>query len=1055
MHATLARQLKRLIFRLPEDPALPELAQLAGFLRDHDAPPDLLAFAEKLPDLLGRVDQAYEQFDRDLSLRSRSLKLSSDEFIRVNEELRKELSARERPLAELRELVSHLRQEAPSAGTGGVPPEVAGEDIGDLVHQVALLVHRQEAQQIELEGLHADLANQKYALDQHAIVSMTDLEGRITYANDRFCEISGYSRDELLGANHRIVRSGFHPPEFFGVLWAAISAGRVWHGEVRNRRKDGSFYWVSATIVPLLDSHGLPIQYIGIRTDITERKAMEARIEEQLHFTRELIEALPTALYLKGTDGRYQGFNKAFESLFGIDRAEWIGRTVFNLVPHEQATMMDAMDQTLFADATTQSYEGEFINRRTGEVRHGLYWKAPLTRYDGTVSGLIGTILDITERKRAEHDLREAKRIAEAANRSKSDFLANVSHEIRTPMNGIIGMTDLALDTPLDATQREYLGIVRSSAESLLVILNDLLDFSKIEAGKFHIESIPFNLPASIAETLKAIGVRAEKKGLRLRVELPPGLPVQVEGDPGRIRQVLTNLCDNAIKFTARGEITVSAAATPLDDGDCRVDVSVRDTGIGIPADKQAHIFEAFTQADTSTTRKYGGTGLGLTICTRLVHLMGGDIRVDSVPGAGSTFHFSVRVRCVATPEAEVPPPIGAWAGQRALVADQFEPSRKSLVYWLSAWGFEVDQATGGAEALALAAARAKDGRPFHLILLDAGLPAPDGFAFASALRECGLADGLGMVMLTTGGHRGDSGQCRALGIRGYLTKPVTALELRATIARVLAAPTETSETTLVTRHDLKEWLRPLEVLLVEDHLVNQKLAHTLLENAGHRVTLANDGREAVERFGEGPWDIVLMDMQMPVMGGIEATRRIRAAEAPGRRTPIIAMTANAMDDDRRACLEAGMDDHLPKPIDAARLLRTIDHWCARTGAPPAAAPTDRRPALQPAADFAGVLERADPETLDAIGTALVAQLPLDLQMARTAQSAGDLGALRRASHNLKGTLGLFDVPALVALARRIESAPEAADDAALDELDRGVGAFVAALQDRIGNPGA
>ena len=333
------------------------------------------------------------------------------------------------------------------------------------------------------------LNNQKFALDQHAIVSITDLQGVITYANGKFCEISGYSQAELLGVNHRIVNSGTHAPEVFQQMWQTIGQGQVWRGEICNRSKHGALYWVDATIVPLLGGDGLPEQFIAIRTDITERKSFEAKLAEQLQFVEVLLEATPTAIYLKDMQGRYLRFNQAFEAVFGISRADWIGKTVFELVPGEGA-MMDAKDQELFLTGAPQTYEASFHNRTTGEVRAGLYWKAPLTDSQGRRTGLVGTILDITEKNRFEQALREAKRAAEAANQAKSNFLANMSHEIRTPMNGVIGMTDLALDTDLSAQQREYLGIVKNSAQSLMVILNDILDFSKIEAGKLQMEAV-------------------------------------------------------------------------------------------------------------------------------------------------------------------------------------------------------------------------------------------------------------------------------------------------------------------------------------------------------------------------------------------------------------------------------------------------------------------------------------------------------------------------------------------------------------------------------------
>jgi PAS domain S-box-containing protein len=698
-------------------------------------------------------------------------------------QLRNELNTRERALQSLREVVSTfpLADDQPTA-----PAPLAANSLDTLIDRVLALVQARERGRRELD-------NQKFALDAHAIVSMTDLSGAITYANDKFCEISGYRREELLGVNHRLINGRRHPAAFFENLWQTIAAGQVWHGEIENRNKAGHYYWVDATIVPLAGPDGKPEQFIAIRTDITRRKQAEAALEAQLQFVEVLLEATPTPLYLKDRDGRFLRLNKAFEALFGIERTSWVGRTLEELLQGSTVALEKAKDQELFAQGGMQSYESSLVNGLTGEQREGFYCKAPITDAKGMITGLVGTILDITDRSRLEQALRDATRSAEAANRAKGDFLANMSHEIRTPMNGVIGMTDLALATELTEVQREYLGIVKSSAQSLLVILNDILDFSKIEAGKLAIESVPFALPQLIHETLKTLEARARLKGLALVAELAPGLPAGVASDPGRLRQILINLCDNAIKFTARGQVTVSASCTTRATGVLELHFSVRDTGVGIPQEKQQRIFEAFSQADSSTTRQFGGTGLGLTICARLVSLMAGRIWVESTPGEGSVFHFTLE-----------------------------------------------------------------------------------------ALPAAQIAEGPAQPLLAVG-----------------------------------AQPT-----------------RPLTVLLVEDNLVNQMVAATILKNWGHTTVLAENGEEAVRMFPQQDWDLVLMDVQMPVMGGMEATRLIREAELPGRRTPIIAMTANAMESDRQACIAAGMDEHMAKPFSAATLQDLIRRFvCAESTA--------------------------------------------------------------------------------------------------------------------------
>ncbi|QDL55281.1 PAS domain S-box protein [Rhodoferax aquaticus] len=704
----------------------------------------------------------------------------------LDQQLHDELLLRRRALDSLRHVLNVFHaDEAHKALTS----TDSVETMEALTQQVVALVNERE------EGRRA-LDNQKFALDQHAIVSITDLNGTISYANDKFCQISGYSRDELIGSNHRILNSGHHKPEFFRQMWHTLTQGKVWHGEICNRTKGGELYWVDATLLALRDNNNLPQQYIAIRTDITIRKNVEAQIEEQLQFVEVVLEATPTAIYMKDRQSRYMRFNKAFADLFGIDRSAWIGKTVFDLVPGQSAELMHAKDLELFETGQSQIYEASFTNRKTGLVHEGLYTKAPLINAKGEVTALIGTILDITEKNRVEQELLAAKLSAEGANQSKSEFLANMSHEIRTPMNGVIGMTDLALDTPLDAQQREYLTTVKSSAQALMVILNDILDFSKIEAGKLHIEVVNFSLVDTINEAIKAIGVRSNTKGLALNVEIQDQVPAYLRGDPGRIRQVLTNLCDNAIKFTSEGSVTVKLEWAALTSDVFEVHLSVRDTGIGIPPEKQRQVFEAFSQADASTTRQFGGTGLGLTICTRLVNLMGGRIWLESVPQVGSTFHFTLHLPMGAPPATSVP----------------------------------------------------------------------------------NMTPQLG-----------------------------------------------------VTHDALQE---PLRILLVEDHPINQKLATTILTKRGHSVVLAKNGQEAVDLFTSQAWDLVLMDMQMPVMGGLEATRRIRGMEAAGHRVTIIAMTANAMEADRQACLAAGMDEHMAKPFKAETLMALIARFAPQATAP-------------------------------------------------------------------------------------------------------------------------
>jgi PAS domain S-box-containing protein len=705
----------------------------------------------------------------------------------------------------------------------------------------------------------------------------------------------------------------------FRNMWQTISLGQVWRGEICNRARNGNLYWVNATIVPLPNAAGEPERHIAIRTDITDRKRIEAQLSEQLHLVEELIEAIPLPVYLKDSAGRYVRLNRAFELFFQIKREELIGHTLNDLLPPEDAILHTEKDAELFASKGMQSYEAS-VHSRDGVIHDTVYRKAVLTRRDGSVSALLGVIVDITERKRAEVEVLRAKEAAEAASRAKSDFLANMSHEIRTPMNGVIGMTDLALETALTAEQREYLSIAKSSAESLLTIINDILDFSKIEAGKLLVEEISFDLYRLIAEVLKPLALRAHEKGIELLSEVLHDVPRYVKGDPSRIRQVLVNLVGNAIKFTNSGEIALRTELLQLQDGQAIVHFAVCDSGIGIAADKQELIFDAFSQEDTSTTRKYGGTGLGLSICRRLVELMGGRIWLHSQMGEGSTFHFSVQLELSKQATSAQGSQVNL-VGRRILVVDDNATNRRILSSMLSLLKTIPRDVDSAQAALALMENGNTD---FDCILLDAQMPLMDGYELARRLHAT-YKYLPPMLMLSSGALRGDAQRCQEAGIAGFFSKPISLDELHAALGRLFdhtPPSTDSTGTPLVTRHSLREARRALNILLVEDHPTNQKLALGLLGKWGHETTLARNGQEALDILERHSFDVILMDMQMPVMGGIEATQRIRAREAENQltRTPIIAMTAAAMQDDRDACLSAGMDDYLSKPIRVKEL---------------------------------------------------------------------------------------------------------------------------------------
>jgi PAS domain S-box-containing protein len=755
-----------------------------------------------------------------------------------------------------------------------------------------------------------------------------DRNGTILRVNEAECRLLGYGANEMVGRP----AWEFVAPDQQSTSREAI---RRKVAEIQPlvpyarefARRDGTRLFLEFHENLVRDRDGSVIGILSAALDITARREAEAALARERQLLRTLIDSLPDYIYVKDPEGRYLLVNEAQARLLGLSSAaDAIGKSLADFLP-------GPLGDLVLADDRRVCETGEPVIGREDLLGNSwmLTTKVPIRDETGSVTALVGLRRDISE-------LRNAREAIEATNRAKSEFLANMSHEIRTPLNGVIGMTGLLLDTRLSPEQREYADTVRKSGEALLTVINDILDFSKIEAGKLQIENLPFDLRLVIEEVDEMLCTKAEERGLDLVLEYAPELPRHFIGDAGRIRQVLTNLVGNALKFTETGTVITTVICAQQEGGRAVMRVQVRDTGVGIPESKLPTLFEKFSQADASTTRRYGGTGLGLAICKQLVTLMGGEIGAESREGAGSTFWFALPLALDAAPHA-LPVPEVDLTGLRVLIVDDNQVNRKVLHEQVISWGMRNGSCASGAEALEALRAAARGGDPYDFVLLDYQMPGMDGAELAVAIKAEPALQRTALVMLTSVGHLAEVKVLEGTRIDACLTKPVRQSYLLNTLAttrsrRLQSSPPEGGEKTTVQAPPALQFAHPPRTLVVEDNAVNQKVAVRMLERLGLRADVAANGREAVEMCRMVPYELIFMDCQMPEMDGYAAAREIRNLEAYGHRAAtIIAMTAEAMAGTREECLAAGMDDYIAKPVKFDHLREAVKSWAGRKSA--------------------------------------------------------------------------------------------------------------------------
>ncbi|AUH50503.1 histidine kinase [Chromobacterium sp. ATCC 53434] len=899
-------------------------------------------------------------------------------------------------------------------------------------------------------------------INQQLQYSVTDADGRILEVNDRFCEVSGYAREQLIGQDHRLLASGQHDPAFWQALRETLLRGEAWHGEICNRAGDGGLRWSDTVIAPLTDERGGIERIIALRIDTTRRKLADAEIQRlSLLLSNVLAAASEVSIIATDSEGLITVFNAGAERMLGYAQQEMVGLCTparFHLEREVVARGRELSAQYgedvagfrafvhLPEIAGAEIREWTYVRKDGSHVAVSLAVTA--IRDDaGAIDGYVGIAVDITERRRSEAQLIQAKQLAEQASMAKSQFLANMSHEIRTPLNAVLGLLQLLLHTTLDPRQLDYVAKTQTAAKSLLGLLNDILDFSKIEAGKLQLELHPFLLDGLLRDLGVILSGSHGEKDVEAVFEIDPALPAAVAGDRLRLQQILINLAGNAMKFTERGQVVVSVERLRLRDQRALLRFAVRDTGIGISPEQQRHIFEGFTQAEASTARRFGGTGLGLAISQRLAGLMGGRLQVESEPGRGSRFWFDIELD-VADAAPLTAQSLPGPERLRILVVDDNPLMGEVLGGTIRTAGWHADYAANGAAAIRAVADAANAGQRYDVVLMDWCMPDMDGVGAAHRLREtCAPAEAPVVIMITAFGRevlselvdRDDSP------FADFLTKPITPQQLLETVTRCLHGAAAATTAAAGQR------LAGMRLLLVEDNALNRQVASELLAIEGARVEMAEGGLQgvAMATSPDARFDAVIMDMQMPDIDGLEATRRIRGH---GVELPILAMTANASPADRDACLASGMNDHIGKPIDINQLVPRLLALTGRAAAAPAAADIEetQAPDIEPEQRVLqrfGLRREAMHNALRRFGPEAERLLEqLDRQL-----DDGTTTGLAATFHSLKGTAATVGAAALARRAAELETRAKTGADTDIDAWRRAATELRQLARDGIG----